>query len=169
MRTAMIPSSSTSSSSISNFEMASLAGNTVANNGTNNGNNISMVIDDSIGCSHNNGVIDDDSDYVVDIYMKSMDTVTDGNNENYQKITELNELNKLNEQNKEKQQNQQHQLNNHTMFAPIVQVEGLHISENGNVELVFQYDSDWSDLADDEDPDSNDERFFGNDYPEGVY
>jgi hypothetical protein len=34
------------------------------------------------------------------------------------------------------------------------------------VELVFEYDSDWSDLADDEDPDSNDERFEGNDYPD---
>ena len=34
------------------------------------------------------------------------------------------------------------------------------------MELVFEYDSDWSDLADDEDPDSNDERFEGNDYPE---
>ena len=42
----------------------------------------------------------------------------------------------------------------------------LHIKNNGNVELVFEYDSDWSDLADDEDPDSNDERFQGNDYPE---
>ena len=31
---------------------------------------------------------------------------------------------------------------------------------------MFEYDSDWSDLADDEDPDSNDERFAGNDYPE---
>ena len=30
----------------------------------------------------------------------------------------------------------------------------------------LEYDSDWSDLADDEDPDSNDERFDGNDYPE---
>ena len=42
----------------------------------------------------------------------------------------------------------------------------LQISRNGNVELVFEYDSDWSDLADDEEPDSNDERFAGNDYPE---
>ena len=42
----------------------------------------------------------------------------------------------------------------------------LHITGTGNVELVFEYDSDWSDLADDEDPDSNDERFAGNDYPE---
>lgn len=32
--------------------------------------------------------------------------------------------------------------------------------------MVFEYDSDWSDLGDDEDPDSNDERYFGNDYPE---
>jgi Transcription factor Iwr1 len=42
----------------------------------------------------------------------------------------------------------------------------LHITGTGNVELVFEYDSDWSDLADDEDPDSNDERFEGNDYPD---
>ena len=42
----------------------------------------------------------------------------------------------------------------------------MQISRNGNVELVFEYDSDWSDLADDEEPDSNDERFAGNDYPE---
>ena len=35
--------------------------------------------------------------------------------------------------------------------------------------MVFEYDSDWSDLADDEDPDSNDERFDGNDYPEEGY
>ena len=48
----------------------------------------------------------------------------------------------------------------------------MQISRNGNVELVFEYDSDWSDLADDEEPDSNDERFAGNDYPEegeGTY
>ncbi len=37
--------------------------------------------------------------------------------------------------------------------------------EDGQVELV-SYDSDWSDLADDEDPDSNDERYFANDYPD---
>jgi hypothetical protein len=50
--------------------------------------------------------------------------------------------------------------------APIVQIDGLHINQSGDVELIFQYDSDWSDLADDEEPDSNDERFEGNDYPE---
>ena len=40
------------------------------------------------------------------------------------------------------------------------------IGAGGEVELVFEYDSDWSDLADDEEPDSNDERYDGNDYPE---
>ena len=50
--------------------------------------------------------------------------------------------------------------------APVVQIDGLHIGVTGEVELVFDYDSDWSDLADDEEPDSNDERFDGNDYPE---
>ncbi len=47
-----------------------------------------------------------------------------------------------------------------------VQVDGLKIHEDGNVELVYMYDSDWSDLADDEEPDSNDERYFANDYPD---
>ena len=54
-----------------------------------------------------------------------------------------------------------------TSHAPIVQVEGLRLGAAGQAELVFAYDSDWSDLGDDEDPDSNDERFAGNDYPEG--
>ena len=49
--------------------------------------------------------------------------------------------------------------------APIVQVEGLRLGAAGQAELVFAYDSDWSDLRDDEDPDSNGERFAGNDYP----
>ena len=48
----------------------------------------------------------------------------------------------------------------------VVRVEGLRILENGEVDLMMAYDSDWSDLGDDEDPDSNDERFHGNDYPE---
>src|SRR5690606_16447955 len=50
----------------------------------------------------------------------------------------------------------------------IVRVEGLRInSADGEVELVdTEYDSDWSDLGDDEEPDSNDERFEGNDYPD---
>lgn len=49
--------------------------------------------------------------------------------------------------------------------ASLIQIEGLKIMDDGNVEL-FSYDSDWSDLADDEDPDSNDERYYANDYPE---
>lgn len=51
-----------------------------------------------------------------------------------------------------------------TSELPTVHVSGLHFDSLGNVE--FCYDSDWSDLADDEDPDSNDERFEGNDYPD---
>lgn len=37
------------------------------------------------------------------------------------------------------------------------------------VELRFEHDSDWSELGDGEageDPDSNSEGFYGNDYPE---
>ena len=43
--------------------------------------------------------------------------------------------------------------------VPLVQVPGLRFGEHGNAELIFAYDSDWSDLGDDEDPDSNDERY----------
>ena len=50
--------------------------------------------------------------------------------------------------------------------APVVCVDGLRFVDNGLVELVAAYDSDWSDLGDDEDPDSNDERYHGNDYPD---
>jgi len=48
-------------------------------------------------------------------------------------------------------------------LGPAVEVPGLHI---GDDDVLFVYDSEWSDLADDEDPDSNDERHFGNDYPD---
>jgi hypothetical protein len=48
----------------------------------------------------------------------------------------------------------------------VVRVEGLRILDSDHIELMMAYDSDWSDLGDDEDPDSNDERFHGNDYPE---
>ena len=47
-----------------------------------------------------------------------------------------------------------------------VAVPGVRFGAGMGCEIVFDYDSDWSDLADDEDPDSNDERFFGNDYPD---
>jgi hypothetical protein len=59
--------------------------------------------------------------------------------------------------------------------APQVRVPGLRISEQEDgmhCAIAFEYDSDWSDLADDEEPDSNDERYAGNDYPdeeEGLY
>lgn len=50
--------------------------------------------------------------------------------------------------------------------APFVYIPGLSFHDDGRVELVFEHDDDWSDLADDEDPDSNDERYEGNDYPD---
>jgi len=45
-----------------------------------------------------------------------------------------------------------------------VQIPGMIFDEDGD--YLFSYDSDWSDLAGDEDPDSNDERHYGNDYPD---
>ena len=43
--------------------------------------------------------------------------------------------------------------------GPIVPVEGLRIDDDsGNVELVFEYDSDWSALGEDDDSDSNAEN-----------
>lgn len=51
------------------------------------------------------------------------------------------------------------------IIGSLLHVEGLRFAANGAVELLA-YDSDWSDLADDEDPDSNDERHFANDYPD---
>lgn len=59
----------------------------------------------------------------------------------------------------------------------LVPIPGLSVASSGGVpsfkldEQVFEemaHDSDWSDLGDDEDPDSNDERFEGNDYPEEL-
>ena len=52
-----------------------------------------------------------------------------------------------------------------------LRVNGLRILDGrlGHVHISPEegaYDSDWSDLGDDEDPDSNDERFPGNDYPD---
>jgi hypothetical protein len=60
--------------------------------------------------------------------------------------------------------------------AKVVCVPGLKFSSDAisgeivDIELVdtFAYDSDWSDLGDDEDPDSNDERYAGNDYPDDM-
>jgi hypothetical protein len=45
-----------------------------------------------------------------------------------------------------------------------VQIPGMIFDGDGD--YIFSYDSDWSDLAGDEDPDSNDERHYGNDYPD---
>jgi hypothetical protein len=59
--------------------------------------------------------------------------------------------------------------------AAMVSVTGLRLTRDAltgdllDVDITdeqFHYDSDWSDLGDDEDPDSNDERYFGNDYPD---
>ena len=51
--------------------------------------------------------------------------------------------------------------------VPNVKVSGLSLDDMGNAEIDFQYDSDWSDMAnDDDEDDSNDENYFGNDYPE---
>lgn len=50
--------------------------------------------------------------------------------------------------------------------GPIVEVEGLRIMDDGHVELMFENNADWDDLADDEDTDSNDENWSGNDYPD---
>jgi hypothetical protein len=83
---------------------------------------------------------EENNDYVVDIYMRSDGLTGEEGSESVD--------------------------SSENFHAPIVQIEGLHINQSGDVELVFQYDSDWSDLADDEEPDSNDERFEGNDYPE---
>jgi hypothetical protein len=51
-------------------------------------------------------------------------------------------------------------------YGPIIAIPGITFAADGTVEAIFDYDSEWSDLAEDEDPDSNDERFFGNDYPD---
>jgi hypothetical protein len=88
----------------------------------------------------NKQIAEENDDYVVDIYMRSDGLTSEEGSGNVE--------------------------SSENYHAPIVQIEGLHINQSGDVELVFQYDSDWSDLADDEEPDSNDERFEGNDYPE---
>ena len=58
---------------------------------------------------------------------------------------------------------------------PVVRLSGIGpVDENAvgtmaDVELEFAHDSDWSDLGDGddgEDPDSNSEGYYGNDYPE---
>ncbi len=58
---------------------------------------------------------------------------------------------------------------------PVVRLSGIGpvdedaIGTTADVELKFAHDSDWSDLGDGddgEDPDSNSEGYYGNDYPE---
>lgn len=58
---------------------------------------------------------------------------------------------------------------------PVVCLSGIGpVDENAvgttaDVELEFEHDSDWSELGDGddgEDPDSNSEGYYGNDYPE---
>jgi len=50
---------------------------------------------------------------------------------------------------------------------PTLELQGIEFNQNEN-EMIFSYDSDWSDLAEncDDDPDSNDEDYFANDYPD---
>ncbi len=54
--------------------------------------------------------------------------------------------------------------------STLMRLDGLKLMDNGTVDvdsaLQFAYDSDWSDLAEGEDPDSNDERNELNDYPD---
>lgn len=59
--------------------------------------------------------------------------------------------------------------------SPVICLSGIGpVDENAvgttaDVELVFEHDSDWSELDDGddgEDPDSNSEGYYGNDYPE---
>lgn len=90
---------------------------------------------------HHNSV-SNNNDYVFDIFML--------NSTNDNSTKENTVVSKENEQSK----------------CPTIKIEGLHILNDGRCELVHTYDSDWSDLADDEDIDSNDERYEGNDYPE---
>lgn len=58
---------------------------------------------------------------------------------------------------------------------PVVRLSGIGpVDENAigttaDVELEFEHESDWSELGDGddgEDPDSNSEGYYGNDYPE---
>lgn len=61
-----------------------------------------------------------------------------------------------------------------TTNAPVVRLSGIGpVDENAiwttGIELKFEHDSDWSELGDGDegdDPDSNSEGFYGNDYPE---
>lgn len=62
-----------------------------------------------------------------------------------------------------------------SVAPPLVRLSGIGPVDEGalgttaDVELEFAHDSDWSDLGDGddgEDPDSNSEGYYGNDYPE---
>lgn len=88
---------------------------------------------------------DEETDYVVDVFYSSNPAPPD-------QTTPSNQLGTS--------------CNTHPFFAPVVKVDGLKIGSDGAVDILFAYDSDWSDLGDDEDPDSNDERYHGNDYPD---
>jgi len=95
-------------------------------------------------------VDDQDSDYVYDIYTCSQTQA---------------ESTTTNSDNRDDTSNT-HNTNIYDS-VPNVKVSGLSLDDMGNAEIDFHYDSDWSDLAqDDDDADSNDENYFGNDYPE---
>jgi hypothetical protein len=96
---------------------------------------------------------DGDRDYVYDIYSlgKSLLSAQDGSSADSPQETAAD----------------QQEEDDDAMEIPTIEVPGIKIlSGDLKGELTFCYDSDWSDLADDEDPDSNDEKFFGNDYPD---
>jgi hypothetical protein len=111
-------------------------------------------------------------DYVIDVYC-----IDPNNNANLlrqeqhqqQKVSQSEILPQSTSVNNQNNSETSQELHSTTLPFPqnasLIQIEGLKIMEDGNVEL-FAYDSDWSDLADDEDPDSNDERYFANDYPD---
>jgi hypothetical protein len=106
-------------------------------------------------------------DYVIDVYCIDPNTANFLRQEQLKvhQSENLPESTSVNNQNDSETRQEPHSATLFPQNASLIQIEGLKIMEDGNVEL-FAYDSDWSDLADDEDPDSNDERYFANDYPD---
>ena len=96
-----------------------------------------------------NGIKDNENEYVTDIYCVRI-------NEN--NVNKSSELIQENIHNRKENIDIDH--------LPTISIPGVALGEDGYAEIIFDYDSEWSDLAEDEDPDSNDERYFGNDYPD---
>jgi hypothetical protein len=110
------------------------------------------------GSSTSGGVAAED--FVVDIYVVKNTESGMAEDEVNNKMENTDMSNEMNESMQDSDSKESENL-----FS-ILRVEGLRIDdETGQVELVA-YDSDWSDLADDEEPDSNDERHYANDYPD---